>query len=159
MLNPNFKAFLITIAIILGVFALGIGVNFLRIATLPVRNFENKVNLNKAVIDATWDPQRCMTEYDWFLQREQSLKARVVQLQNFTTLIADLKEDQTRKEDKKLDTMSIDEELKQTRSQATGLNNFYESEKAEYNAKSDNIIKVHCKDLTSKLYISPNFVF
>lgn len=95
------KAFLITIAIILGVYALGIGVNFLRIATLPVRNFENKVNLNQAVIDATWDPQRCMTEYDWFLQREQSLKARVVQLQNFTTKIADLKKDQTRKEDKK----------------------------------------------------------
>ena len=134
-------------------------INSYRVATIPLQNFENKVKLNEKVNQEAWNSEKCMNEYDWFLQREEILKARVVQLTNGQVKINQLKEEQARKENLKLDTWQIDEELKQSRSQSLGLNNIYEAEKAEYNAKINNIIKVHCKDLVSRIYIPPSFVF
>jgi hypothetical protein len=154
-----FKTFGIFFACVAGLITAGVALNFLSIGLFPVKNFNNKVELNRSVLDAAWNPERCMSEYDWFLQREESLKARVTQLENFQNRIAEIKADQKRKEDAKIDTWQIDEELKQVRIQATGLNNFYETEKAEYIAKTNNIIKVHCKDLQTRIYVAPSFVF
>ena len=147
-----------TLAVIGGVvafFVLIIGLPLLFAAlgliTLPFLKFENKVALNQGVINKTYNTDYCLSNYEWFKETYQDIQQSDVQIQNVQDQIADFKK--TYGNDASKWNFAATQQYGQISASLTGLQNYKADLVGKYNARSQELHRVACRDLP--LYLEP----
>lgn len=148
----------VTLAIIGGiigfiVLVIGLPLLFawLGLITLPFLKFENKVALNQDVINKTYNTDYCLNNYHWFLETYQSIQQADVQIANVQAQIADFK--QTYGTDASKWNFAATQQYGQESASLTGIQNYKADLAGEYNAKTQELDRVACKNLP--LYVTP----
>ena len=144
--------------IILGVvsfFVLVIGIPLLFAAigliSLPFLGFEKKVQLNQGVISKTYSTQYCLDNYHWFLETYQDIQQKQAQVQQFESQLTSMK--QTYGGTPNTWNFTAQQTYNEVSSEMTGVQNAVLDETGQYNAKSQELDRVACKNLP--LYVQP----
>lgn len=140
---------------VVGFFVLVIGLPLLFAAigliNLPFLDFEKKVQLNQGVISQTFNTQYCLNNYHWFLETYQDIQQKQQQVQQFQTTLDTLKQDYG--SDMSKWSFTAQQNFNETQSELTGVQNAVFDETGQYNARTQELDRVACKNLP--LYIKP----
>ncbi len=146
---------LIVIGSIVGFFVLIIGLPllfaWLGLITLPFLKFENKVALNQGVINKTYNTEYCLNNYHWFLETDQAIQQSDTQIANVQQQISDFKA--TFGTDASKWNFAATQQYGQESASLAGLRNYRADLVGQYNAKTQELDRVACKNLP--LYIQP----
>lgn len=123
----------------------------LGLITLPFLRFEKKVQLNQGVISQTYDTQYCLSNYHWFLETYQAIQQADTQIANFQQQITDFKN--TYGNDPSTWGFTAQQSYNETTSELTGVQNQKADWIGQYNARTQELDRVACKNLP--LYIQP----
>lgn len=148
------KTFLISLGCV-GLLVLAIALPVLGdamgLVTIPFLTFHSKVQLNRDVIATTYDSQYCIQNYEWFKQQEQDINGIDTQIANAQQQLDDfikLYGSDTTKW-----SFTANQTYSEDSTTLTGLKNIKQQKVNDYNAKSNELNRVACKDLP--LYINP----
>jgi hypothetical protein len=140
-----------TVLIVLfgGIVASVIG-SALGIINLPFFNFAKKVDLNYGVINKTYDTDYCLQNYEWFKQTEQGIIGMEDKLANQKRALSSFESSAGPRKNWTFEDKTLYAELT---SRVTALENLRVSMVNEYNAKTQSLNRVACKELP--LFIKP----
>lgn len=123
----------------------------LGIINLPFLKLQSKVALNQGVITKTYDTTYCLNNYEWFKQTYQDIQQSDVQIQNVQAQIDDFKK--TYGTDASKWNFAATQQYGQISASLTGLQNYKAGLVGQYNARSQELNRVACKELP--LYVAP----
>ena len=113
--------------------------------TLPFLKFEKKVGAAQGIVSQSYATQYCLDNYHWFLETYQDIQQKQSQVQSFQAQLTSMK--QTYGNDPTKWGFTTQQSFNETQSELTGVQNAISDETAQYNAKSQELDRVACKNL------------
>jgi hypothetical protein len=126
----------------------GIG---LGIITLPFNVLQSKVDLNKGVINTTYDTSYCLANYEWFKDTYNAIQQADVKIQNgqdqLNSFLAIAPKDTS--------TWSFTQQQQygNLNTDITGAKNYKADLVGQYNSRTTQLNRVACKELP--LFVNP----
>jgi len=125
--------------------------SLLGIINLPFHKLQSKVSLNQGVITKTYNTDYCLQNYHWFKETDQAIQQADSQIGNIQSQVSDFK--QTYGSDTSKWNFAATQQYGQITTSLTGLQNYRADLVGQYNAKTQELDRVACKDLP--LFIQP----
>lgn len=133
----------ITLLVIVGMIIFGALGTALNLFTIPWLKFSRQVQMNRDIVEKTYNADNALYNYHWFKEKAGSIEATKNKI-----LIAqtDLSEFQALAGDRFKWTFDDKQEESRLRTVLTGLKNFYEDQVTEYNARANQADRAIFKD-------------
>lgn len=128
------KIFGISILVLGGFFVLAILGSVFNLITIPWLKFGSQVQMNRDIVTKTYNADNALYNYHWFQERQQSIKAVEVQIEN-----AKKTQEEFRSSAGVRSSWTFEDKTEDARlgSVVLGLKNHYQEIVAEYNARAN----------------------
>ena len=127
------KTFGYIMAICLALFLLAIVGRAFRIISLPFWKLDKQIEMNRDIIEKTYDADNAIYNYEWFKQRYEDIGAIEKKIENAKSDLVNFEERAGSMKDWRFEQ---DTEHSRLTSIVTGLKNQYEDLVAQYNARA-----------------------
>ena len=137
------KTFGILMAFLIGLFVLAILGSALNLITIPWLRFDSQVQTNRDIITKTYQADSAIYNYHWFQERSEAIKATKVQIDNAKLAVQAFEASAGARKNWNFEDKT---ESARLNSIVLGLQNHYQSQVGEYNARANEVDRAIFKD-------------
>jgi hypothetical protein len=120
------------------------------IIQLPFFTLQKKVDLNRGVIDQTYNTDYCLANYEWFKQTAEGIKGMDDKISTQQSAVTNFEQSAGPRKDWTFEDKNAYNELT---TRVTALKNLRTTMVNEYNARTQSLNRVACKEMP--LFFNP----